>query len=293
MPDIPPEESMPSIVALTSCALQQGVAAEISQFVYRRGGKIVDYEQYVNTNEGRFFSRVEWLPADPDSTPEATRADFVRELAEPYHMEWQLHFQDRETRIAIFVTREMAHFHDLLVRTLSGQWNAQVVLMVSNHSDLATEAGRFGIPYHHFPVDKSNREEQEARQVDLLQQNQVDLVVLARYMQIVTLVLIAPFANRIINIHHSMLPAFVGARPYHQAYARGVKLIGATSHYVTEDLDAGPIIAQDVAHVDHRKEPERMVTIGRDLEIQVLARAVGLHVNHRVWIDRARTIVFD
>jgi len=276
-----------------ACPLQKGVAAAVNQFVYKRGGAIIDYDQYVNTATGRFFARMEWAPGSDQSSHDAVRRDFASELAEPYGMEWRLHFLTDKTRIAVFVTREMAHLYDLLMRTISGQWNATIALIVSNHPNLAPEAARFDIPYHHVRVDKTDRQKHELQQVELLQQNSIDLVVLARYMQIVTPTLISPFADRIINIHHSMLPAFIGAKPYHQAHARGVKLIGATSHYVTEELDAGPIIAQDVVHVDHKKPPDRLAAIGRDLETKVLARAVELHLNHRLWVDQGRTIIFD
>jgi len=278
---------------LVACPLQKGVAAAITQFVYQRGGTIKDYDQYVNTDSRRFFARMEWTRGGDASSQDNICRDFIAELVEPYDMEWQLHFPEHGARVAICVTRELAHLYDLLLRTISGQWNATIALIISNHPDLAPEAERFGIPYHYFPLNKANKREQEALQVDLLQQNKIDLVVLARYIQIVSEAFITPFENRIINIHHSMLPAFVGAKPYHQAHARGVKLIGATSHYVTVELDAGPIIAQDVLQVDHKKSPERLISMGRDLETKVLARAVGLHLNRRVWIDQGRSIIFD
>ncbi len=282
-----------SSVALVACDLQKGVAAAVTQFVHQRRGSIIDYDQFVDTGNGRFFARMEWIPDAGDISHNEIRSDFISALVEPYAMDWQLHFPSDGARIAVYLTREVAHLYDLLMRTISGQWRATVALIISNHRDLEPEAARFRVPYHHFAVDKTNRKEMESKQIELLRRNNIDLVVLARYMQIVTETLIAPFENRIINIHHSMLPAFVGAKPYHQAYARGVKLIGATSHYVTAELDAGPIIAQDVVQVDHKKFPERLIAMGRDLETKVLARAVGLHLNRRIWIDRGRTIIFD
>lgn len=280
-------------VILAACPLQKGVAAAITQAFYRRGWDICGYDQYVDHQKRHFFARVEWeidrVPLNADDL----QAAFSEEVADVFGMQWSFWPGGRPMRLAIFVTTEMAHLYDLLMRSIAGLWNAEVVLIVSNKEDLGAEAERFGVAFRHMPIDSHNKAAQEERELQLLGEHRVDLVVLARYMQIVTGRLIEPYRYRLINIHHSMLPAFPGARPYQQAHDRGVKLIGATSHYVTEDLDAGPIIWQDVAHVDHRKTVPQLVERGRDLETQVLARAVGLHVARRVWVHEGRTIIFD
>jgi len=280
-------------VILAACPLQKGVAAAITQAFYRRGWDVCGYDQYVDHAKRRFFARVEWEPGRIPVSVDELQSAFREEVAEAYGMQWSFWPGGRAVRVAVFVTSEMAHLYDLLMRSIAGLWNAQVVLIVSNREDLGTEAERFGVAFRHIPIDAGNKAVQEERELELLSEHQVDLVVLARYMQIVTGRLIEPYRHRLINIHHSMLPAFPGARPYQQAHDRGVKLIGATSHYVTEDLDAGPIIWQDVVHVDHRKTVPQLVELGRDLETRVLARAVGLHVARRVWVDERRTIIFD
>jgi formyltetrahydrofolate deformylase len=284
------EQLSQSVVGLVSCPLQKGVAAALVQFVYHRGETIIDYDQYVDVQRSRFFARLEWSPISDDE--DALRSDFTQSVAIPFDLQWQLYFSSRPVRIGVFVTRETAHLYNLVVPVVSGKWNASIPLIICNHPDLETEAQRFGIDYHCVPITKDNKAEQELRQLQLLQNYRIDLVVLARYMQIVTKTIIEPFRNRIINIHHSLLPAFVGANPYQQAYDRGVKLIGATSHYVTEELDAGPIIAQETTPVDHTKTAAELTDLGRELETTVLRRAVDLHVKRRIMVDRNRTIVF-
>jgi len=286
----PSDRSSQSVVALVSCSLQKGIAAGLVQFAYNRGETILDYDQYVDTQRGRFFARLEWSPISDDE--DALRSDFTQTVVTPFDLEWQLHFSGRPVRIGVLVTREMAHLYNLLVPVISGRWNASIPLIICNHPDLETEARRFGIDYHYIPINKEDKAEQERCQLQLLQDYRIDLVVLARYMQIVTKTLIDPFRNRIINIHHSLLPAFVGANPYQQSHDRGVKLIGATSHYVTEELDAGPIIAQETTPVDHTKTVTELIDLGRELETTVLRRAVDLHVKKRIIVDRNRTIVF-
>jgi len=286
-------EASGNAVLLASCPLQKGIAAKLTQFVYDLGAEIVDYDQYVDTVQNGFYCRMEWVTASDVLDQQTIRAHFGEEIARPHQLNWDLHFKNEPLRLAVFVTRELAHLYTLLMKCLSGQWNARVELIISNHPGLACEAARFDVPYYHLPIDKTNKAEQEMRQLDLLKDHQIDLVVLARYMQIVTEKIIAPYEDRMINIHHSMLPAFAGAKPYHQAHARGVKLIGATSHYVTKDLDAGPIIAQDIKSVDHRKTVAEWVALGRDLEADVLARAVGLHIDSRILVRDGRTIIFD
>lgn len=280
-------------ILLASCPLQKGVAASLTQFVYDLEAEIVDYDQYVDTAKNHFYCRIEWCGTPEEVNPETLRTRFRDEIAMPYQLDWHLRFRTGPMRLAVFVTRELAHLYTLLMKCLSGQWHARIELIISNHPDLASEAARFEVPYHHLPIDKNNKAQQEARQLDLLKKHRIDLLVLARYMQVVTDKIILPYEDRIINIHHSMLPAFTGAKPYHQAHARGVKLIGATSHYVTKSLDAGPIIVQDVKLIDHRKSVSELVVLGRDLEAHVLARAVALHIDSRTIVSDGRTIVFD
>jgi len=286
----PSNPSSQSVIALVSCSLQKGVAAALVQFVYNRGETIVDYDQYVDAQRGQFFARLEWSPKSDDE--DTLRADFAQTVAQSFRLDWQLYFSSRPIRIGVFVTREMAHLYNLVVPVISGTCNASIAMILCNHPDLETEAKRFGIDYHYTPMNKDNKAAQERRQLQLLQDYRVDLVVLARYMQIITKTIIDPFRDRIINIHHSLLPAFVGGNAYQQAYNRGVKSIGATSHYVTEELDAGPIIAQETVPVDHTKTVTELIDMGRELETVVLRRAVDLHVKRRIIVDRNRTIVF-
>ena len=283
----------PTAILLAKAPLKGGVAAVITQFVYANGWEILSHDQWVDHQKEYYFVRIEWALPGSRIEREQIRQAFAAEVAVPFEMSWTIWFGSDPVRIAVFVTSEMAHLYELLMHCISGLWNAEIALVVSNHRHLEKETARFEIPFHHIPINAENKEAQEAQQVALLQQANVELVVLARYMQIVTEKLIAPYKDRMINIHHSMLPAFAGAKPYKQAYERGVKLIGATSHYVTEELDAGPIIAQDVAPVSHRKSVSELIEIGRQLETRVLSRAVGLHVNRRVMVEDSRTILFD
>ncbi len=281
------------VILRASCFLQKGIAAKLTQFVYGLGAEVIDYDQYVDTEKSYFYCRMEWAGPSEEVQQDVLRTRFRDEVAGPYQLNWDLRFKNRPLRLAVFVTYELAHLYRLLMKCLSKQWDANIELIVSNHANLAPEAARFNVPYHYLPIDKNNKAVQETRQLALLKENQIDLIVLARYMQIVTDTIIGPYENRIINIHHSMLPAFAGAKPYHQAHACGVKLIGATGHYVTKDLDAGPIIAQAVKTVDHRKSVPALVSVGRDLEAEVLARAVALHIDARILVGEGRTIVFD
>ncbi len=220
-------------------------------------------------------------------------AESFAPIARRFEMDWQLHFSDRPKAMAVLVSKHDHCLYDLLLRQKSGELSARIPLILSNHQDLAEVARNFGIPYHYLPVSASNRAEQEAEMLRLLEQYGVELVVLARYMQVLSPKIVQKYLNRIINIHHSFLPAFVGGRPYHQAYERGVKMIGATSHYVTEELDQGPIIAQDVIQVSHRDGVEDLIRKGRDLERMVLARAVRVHLEDRVLAFGGRTVVFE
>ena len=293
MPDTDTTAANDSVIALVSCPLQQGVAAKMTQFVYELGAEIIEHRQYVDTGQNHLFARLEWRTGPPDIQREAIESRFRETLAGPFDMQWGLHYSADPVRIGVFVTKEMGHLYNLVMHCMARLWNATIPLIISNQPYLEEEAERFGIEFQHVPIRKDNKAQQELLELELLQRHGIELVVLARYMQILSGQLITPYRNRIINIHHSMLPAFAGAQPYRQAHERGVKLIGATSHFVTEDLDDGPIIVQDVCYVNHRKNVEQLIKRGRDLEMAVLARAVDLYLNRRILVDRKRTIVFD
>ncbi len=283
--------SSPTATILLSCPDQTGVVARLAGFVYERGGNIVHSDNHTDAAAGRFLTRIEWQ-LDGFGLPRDAIADAFRPLAERLSADWRLRFSDRERRVAIFVSKQDHCLVDLLWRHRAGELGARVALVVGNHPDLADRVEGTGIPFVHVPVEKGHKAEAEARQLGMLEEHEIDLVVLAKYMQILS----DDFLGRApvtINIHHSFLPAFVGARPYHQAYERGVKIIGATAHYVTAELDAGPIIEQDVVRVSHRDDVADLVRKGVDLERVVLARAVRLHLRDRVLVYGNRTVVFS
>jgi formyltetrahydrofolate deformylase len=279
-------------VLLLSCADQKGLVAAVADFVYRNGGNIIHADQHTDQEEGVFLQRVEWELAGFAIERERIASAF-QPIADRFAMTWSLHFSDVVPRVALFVSRLPHCLYDLLARWRLGEFRAEVPLVVSNHEDLRTIAGEFDVPFRHLPINAETRDAQEAALLRELQDQRIDLVVLARYMQILGGGFVQAYRNRIINIHHSFLPAFAGARPYHQAHERGVKIIGATAHYVTEQLDQGPIIEQDVVRVSHRDAVADLVRKGRDLEKTVLARAVGLHLRRRVVVYGNKTVVFD
>lgn len=276
---------------LVTCPDRPGIVSAISAFLYDNGANIVESQQYSSDPfGGTFFLRIEFYRDDlPAHIGELGRA--FAALADAFDMRWQLVPADTTRRVAIFVSKAGHALQELLWRTHSGELNADIRMIVSNHRDLEGVAGSWRIPYHHVPVDKDNKETAEAEQLKLLV-GEVDLVVLARYMQILSPRFIEEFPNRVINIHHSFLPAFVGANPYQAAAERGVKLVGATAHYVTSQLDAGPIIEQDIVRVDHRHSVDDLRRLGRHVERAVLARAVGWHLDDRVIEHQNKTIVF-
>lgn len=281
-----------SAILLISCPDQKGLVSAVTRFIFEQGGNILQLDQHVDAEASAFFMRVEWDLAGFVLEREAIGTAFDLTIARRFGMAWTLHFSDDVPRMALFVSKQSHCLYDILGRVQSGEWRVQIPVMISNHDTLRPVAESFGIPFHVFKITPENKAEQEAAQIALLKQHKVDLVVLARYMQIVTGALIGEFHNRVINIHHSFLPAFAGAKPYHAAYARGVKLIGATSHYVTEELDAGPIIAQDVLAVNHRDSVADLVRKGQDVEKLVLAEAVWAHLNNRVLVYNNKTVVF-
>jgi formyltetrahydrofolate deformylase len=282
---------MESATLLIFCPDRRGLVAAITDFIFRRNGNVLHLEQHVDGEHNVFFMRVQWDLAGFEIPKEKIATAFTP-LGEQYGMTWRVHFSDEIQRMALFVSKEEHCLYDLLSRWQSGDLRVHIPLIISNHPTLGHIAEKFNIPFHQFTITKDNKAQQEQAQIDLLKTHNVDLVVLARYMQIVTADFISQFPNRIINIHHSFLPAFPGAKPYHQAYERGVKIIGATSHYVTPDLDAGPIIEQDVARVDHRDSASEMIRKGKDLEKTVLARAIWTHLGHRVLVYDNKTVVF-
>lgn len=282
-----------SAILLIDCPDQMGIVISVTEFIFKNGGNILYLDQHVDAERQVFFMRVEW-DLDRFTIAKPKIGEYFDTLvAGRFSMRWRLHFSNQVPRMALFVSRQPHCFHDLLARYEAGEWQVEIPLIVSNHPDLQPAAERLGIDYVHLPVTAENRQAQEQRQLELLEQYRVDLIVLARYMQILGAAFISRYPRQIINIHHSFLPAFPGARPYHSAHDRGVKIIGATSHYVTEELDAGPIIEQDVVRVSHKDSVADMVRKGRDLEKIVLARAVWHHLRHNLLVYENRTVVFE
>ncbi len=276
---------------LVSCHDRTGLVAALSDFVFRNGGNILDADQHAEVETGLFFMRLRWdLASFQLARPEIDMA--IRVLAARYELGWELTYSDVRPRVAVFASKAPHCLYDLLLAHQLGELGGDLAVVVSNHAALRPVAGHFGVPFAHVPVAADDKAAAEARQQELLDQHRVDLVVLARYMQILSPEFVARWPARIINIHHSFLPAFVGAKPYHQAKERGVKVIGATAHYVTSDLDQGPIIEQDVARVSHRDDVDELIRKGGELERRVLTRAVRLHLERRVLVSGNRTIVF-
>ena len=280
----------PTATLLISCPDRQGLVAKIANFIYANGGNVVHADQHRDEPSELFLSRIEWQLAGFNLQRELIGPAFDS-IAKPLEATWQLHFSDVVPRMAIWVSKQNHCLLDLLWRHQAGELAAEIPLIISNHETLRPLAEQFEIAFHHIPIDKASKAEQETKQLTLLQEHAVDLVVLAKYMQILSPDFLRAFP-RVINIHHSFLPAFVGANPYHRAYERGVKIIGATGHYVTSDLDAGPIIEQDVVRVSHRDQVSDLIRKGKDLERMVLARAVRLHLQNRVLVYGNRTVVF-
>ncbi|MGK7891768.1 MAG: formyltetrahydrofolate deformylase [Leptolyngbyaceae cyanobacterium] len=280
----------PTARLLFSCPDQQGLVAKLANFIYSNGGNIIHADHHTDVAAGLFLTRLEWQ-LDGFNLPRHLIEPVFQAIAQPLEAQWQIHFSDEHPRIAIWVTKQDHCLLDLLWRHRAGELAAEIPLMISNHETLEPIAQQFGIDYHHIPISKETKATQETKQLELLKQYKIDLVILAKYMQIVSDTFLKQFAN-IINIHHSFLPAFAGANPYHRAHDRGVKIIGATAHYATQDLDEGPIIEQDVVRISHRDEVQDLIRKGKDLERMVLARAVRLHLQHRVLVYGNRTVVF-
>ncbi|UGY92038.1 formyltetrahydrofolate deformylase [Streptomyces gobiensis] len=290
-PAVTPDQYVPDQYVLTlSCPDKQGIVHAVSSYLFMTGCNIEDSQQFGDHDTGLFFMRVHFS-AEAPVTLEKLRASFAA-VGDSFEMDWQIHRAEEKMRIVLMVSKFGHCLNDLLFRSRIGALPVEVVAVVSNHTDFAELSASFGIPFHHIPVTKDNKREAEEKLLRLVEDEGVELVVLARYMQVLSDDLCKALSGRIINIHHSFLPSFKGAKPYHQAHARGVKLIGATAHYVTADLDEGPIIEQEVERVSHGVTPEQLVAIGRDVECQALARAVKWHSEHRVLLNGHRTVVF-
>jgi formyltetrahydrofolate deformylase len=280
----------PTAILLVSCPDQPGLVAKVANFIYANGGNIIHADQHTDASAGLFLMRIEWQ-LDGFNLPREVIGVAWKAIAQPLNAQWELHFSDETPRIAIWVSKQDHCLFDLIWRQRAGEFAAEIPLIISNHPNLGAIAQQFGIDYHLIPIAPDTKPQQEAKQLELLRHHRIDLVVLAKYMQVLSADFIAQFP-RVINIHHSFLPAFAGANPYQRAYERGVKIIGATAHYVTQDLDEGPIIEQDVVRVSHRDQVTDLIRKGKDLERIVLARAVRYHLQNRVLVYGNRTVVF-
>ncbi|MEQ8338268.1 MAG: formyltetrahydrofolate deformylase [Cyclobacteriaceae bacterium] len=280
-------------ILLIHCNDRKGLIAIITQFLSDHNGNIIDLDEHVEKEEGIFFMRVHWELAGFDIPKDEIKQVFTEEIANRFEMEWELYFTDKRPKMALFVSGSSHCMYDILARQYSGEWKIDIPLIISNHEKHKGLADRYEIPYHYFNINKGNKPDVEQAQIELLKSHDIDFIVLARYMQILSRDFIKTFPHKIINIHHSFLPAFAGAKPYHRAHERGVKIIGATSHYVTEDLDAGPIIEQDVVKITHKDSIADLVRKGQDLEKIVLSRAIWSHLQRKTLVHRNKTVVFD
>jgi formyltetrahydrofolate deformylase len=282
-----------SAILLMHCPDQKGIVADVTEFINNNEGNIITLDEHVDRLDKVFYMRIEW-ELDGFLIPQEKISDFFGTLiAAKYNMQWNIYFSDQRPRMAIFVSKLSHCLYDILSRVHAGEWDVDIPLIISNHRDLEPVSKQFGIPFHLIEKYDENKAEMEKAELDLLKANQVTFVVLARYMQVLSESFISLYPNRIINIHHSFLPAFPGAKPYHSAYERGVKIIGATSHYVTTDLDAGPIIDQDVVRITHRDSIDRLIMKGKDVEKLVLSRAILMHLQRRILVYNNRTVVFN
>jgi len=281
----------PRLVALLSGPDQRGLVAKVSNWIFERQGNIIHADQHRDPEEGVFFQRIEWA-IDPHANPALEAASF-NAFGDSLGMRTQVAIAGVKPKVAILVSKADHCFHDLMLRWKAGDYPCDIVLALSNHNDLREASEQYGVPFEYVPVTKDTKSEAEAQQLSLLKQNGIELVIMARYMQILSSIFLATFGKPVINIHHSFLPAFAGAKPYHQAHKKGVKLIGATAHYATADLDQGPIIHQAVAQITHRNNVRDLIRKGRDLEKLTLAQAVSWHLENRILVYENKTVVFD
>ncbi len=280
-------------ILLAHCKDAKGILHAVTDFVLSNNGNIIKLDEHVDEDESHFFMRVQWDLSEFNIPKEKIGEYFNTLIGQKYDMTWDLHLSSSKPRVAIFVSKYPHCIYDLLSRYESGEWNIEIPLIISNHEKFAGLADRFGIAFHHIPITKETKLEQEKKEIALIKEHNIDLIVLARYMQILSSQMTEAFPMKIINIHHSSLPAFAGANPYKAAFLRGVKFMGATAHYATVDLDEGPIIAQDIYPISHRDSISDMKRKGRDIEKIVLAKAVWAHLNHTVLIYKNRTVIFD
>ncbi|HBG61344.1 MAG: formyltetrahydrofolate deformylase [Omnitrophica WOR_2 bacterium GWF2_38_59] len=283
---------MSNVILLVSCPDKRGITSAITTFVYENNGNIIHADQHIDEQSNTFFMRIEWSLEGFAIKREEIKNRFVN-VASRFDMDWTLNFTDKQYNVALFVSGHLHCLYDLLYRFRAGQFKCNIPVIISNHSKARAAAEEFGIKFYEIPVNKDNKEQQEQKQIEILEKEKVDLIVLARYHQILTAGFVAKYENRIINIHHSFLPAFIGKSPYAQAYRKGVKIIGATSHYVTEHLDEGPIIEQDTVRISHRDALEDLVIKGEDLEKVVLSRAVRWHLERKILKLNNKTVIFD
>ncbi|PWA07515.1 formyltetrahydrofolate deformylase [Flavobacterium psychrotolerans] len=284
---------MRNITILIHCEDQKGIIAAVTNFILKVEGNITYIDQHVDVDQNVFFMRLECELKNENWNVEAIKIDFQQSIANDFRMSWELYNKEQKSKMALFVSKYEHCLFDILGRYSAGELPLEIPLIISNHEDLKPIAKRFGIPFHYVPFTKDNKEEGEKNHIELLLKYQVDFIVLARYMQIITPNLIALYKNKIINIHHSFLPAFPGAKPYHSAFKRGVKIIGATSHYVTEGLDEGPIIEQDTTRVLHSHSIDDFIMKGKDLERIVLSRAIKLHAERKTMVYSNKTVIFS
>ncbi|MBT8393628.1 MAG: formyltetrahydrofolate deformylase [Flavobacteriaceae bacterium] len=284
---------MKKIILLIHCRDRSGIIASVTNFIADKKGNIVYIDQHVDREQDIFFMRLESEFSNSTFSIELLKEEFNASLAKRFEMKWRIYSSEEKINMAVFVSKYDHCLYDILGRYKSGELKVNIPFIISNHNHLKPIADSFNIPFYHIPVSKETKTSAEDQQLKLLEEHNIDFVVLARYMQIVSGKLISKYPNKIINIHHSFLPAFVGAKPYHSAYKRGVKIIGATSHYITEELDAGPIIDQDVAHVSHAYSIEGLIAKGRDLEKIVLSNAIKLHIHRKVMVYNNKTVIFS
>ena len=289
----PLREKKNTAILLIHCPDRQGILATVTEFLNKNRGNILYLDQHVDRVEKIFYMRVEWQ-LDTFAIPAEKIGEYFDTLiGKPLEMTWKIYFSDDVPRMALFVSKMPHALFDILARYTAGEWDVEIPMIISNHETLKPVADRFGIPFYYFPINSENKKEQEAAEIKLMEENNIDFVVLARYMQVLSEDFVKQFPNKIINIHHSFLPAFAGAKPYHAAHERGVKIIGATSHYVTSELDAGPIIEQDVTRCSHVDTVQNLIRKGRDLEKIVLSQAVYKHLQRKILVYKNRTVVFN
>lgn len=286
-------EKKNTAVLLIHCPDKQGILATVTEFLNQNKGNIIYLDQHVDRQEKIFYMRVEWELENFAIPSEKVGEYFDTLIGSPLQMTWKIYFSNEVPKMALFVSKMPHALFDILARYTAGEWDIEIPVIISNHETLKPVAERFGIDFHYFPITKENKAEQEAAELKLLKDKNIDFVVLARYMQILSQDFIKHYPNKVINIHHSFLPAFAGAKPYHAAHQRGVKIIGATSHYVTTDLDAGPIIEQDVTRCSHVDTIQNLIRKGRDLEKIVLSQAVYKHLQRKILVYKNRTVVFN